>query len=99
MRGKPQPGATGSEIYAVAGCISCHGTERMGGSSGPPLTDLSATWTESNLAAYFENPKKWIAKDARLQSLDKNYSSSMPSFEYLNLQERQRLAQWLLTQK
>jgi len=97
MRGQPEPGASGAEIFAVSGCIACHGEDRSGTGSGPNLQKLSEHWQSPLLASYLANPKDWIAKDQRLQELDNQFSSSMPSFDNLNLQERERLAHWLLT--
>lgn len=95
MRGQPEPGASGSQIYAASGCIACHGEDRKGSSRGPSLHDLSGNWSQPDLAAYLASPSTWIEQDPRMQKLDQSYNASMPAFDNLSEAERTRLAAWL----
>lgn len=96
MRGQPEPNASGGEIYAVSGCIACHGEDRMGTSRGPSLKGLQDHWANQDLAAYFASPSTWVEKDTRLQQLDETFGASMPAFNNLDQAERNRLAAWLM---
>jgi len=97
MRGQPEPGASGAEIFAVSGCIACHGDDRSGTGSGPSLLNLAQHWTGPKLGAYLAAPGAVIAQNPRLQKLDAKFGASMPAFDNLNQLERERLAHWLLT--
>ena len=96
MRGQPEPGASGAEIFTVSGCIACHGENRSGTGSGPTLINLQKHWQGADLASYLATPSDWIQQDPRLQKLDDEFGASMPTFDNLNTAERQRLADWLL---
>ena len=98
MRGQPEPGASGSEIYAVAGCIACHGSSRDGASIAPSLHNLGSNWNVEELSMYLEDPSTWIEGSERMQKVDQSYTGTMPAFDNLDLQERQRLAAWLIAQ-
>jgi len=96
MRGQPEPGASGSQIYSVSRCFACHGEDRKGTPRGPSLHGLPRNWSPPNLAAYLASPSTWIEQDARLQQLDQKFNASMPAFDNLSEAERNRLAAWLL---
>jgi cytochrome c2 len=55
----------------------------------PPLTELEQHWDRAGLAAYLENPRAHIEKDARLAALKQRYGTEMPA---LTLPEADRLA-------
>ena len=85
-----EPGSQrGSELYATMGCLACHGASGAGGSMAPPLTELEQHWDRAGLAAYLENPRAHIEKDARLAALKQRYGTEMPA---LTLPEADRLA-------
>jgi mono/diheme cytochrome c family protein len=85
----PSTSRRGSEIYATMGCLVCHGANGAGSTTAPPLTDLAQHWDRAGLAAYLEDPRSYIEKDARLAALKQRFGTEMPA---LGLPEADRLA-------
>lgn len=97
MRDQPAIGASGEEIYRVSACASCHGENLEGLGIAPPLLGLSALWSRDELGAFLGDPDRFLEQVERLQQLDFDYSSSMPKYSNLSLDERDRLAGFLLS--
>ena len=93
---QPPPGASGSEIYALQLCANCHGDDGGGKSLGPPLRDLASHWDESTLADFLGDPRGWEERDARLRRLADDHSGTMDPYDNLSVDERRRLARFLL---
>ena len=93
---QPPPGASGAEIYALQLCANCHGEAGEGGSNGPPLADLGAYWNAEDLADFLADPRPWEARDPRLARLAEGYIRPMNPYDNLSLDERLRLAAYLL---
>lgn len=77
------------------GCLQCHGASGAGGSMAPPLTELEQHWDRAGLAAYLENPRAHIEKDARLAALKQRYGTEMPALT-LPVADRLAVADYLL---
>lgn len=97
MRKQPALGATGAEIFDASACSSCHGESLGGTSTGPPLLGLSAVWERKRLAEFLGDPGPFFEQDERLQQLDSGFSASMPGYDNLSPDERDRLAGYLLS--
>ena len=93
---QPPPGASGAEIYALQLCANCHGPAGEGQTQGPPLRDLGALWTREELADFLADTEAWEQRDPRLGRLAEEYSGDMKPYDNLSLEERLRLADYLL---
>jgi len=62
----PAPG-TPEAFYVDLGCAKCHGNEREGLRSGPPLDNLQDRWREESLVEYFRDPKAVMEATPRLK--------------------------------
>jgi len=93
----PPPGATGAEIYTLQLCFNCHGDQGEGKDLGPPLRDLSQSWTRDELADFLGDTERWEEEDERVYQLSQEYDGNMRGYWNLELDERLRLADWLLS--
>jgi cytochrome c2 len=59
MAGSPEA------LYVDLGCAKCHGENRQGQRSGPPLNALADRWQEESLLEYFNDPKAIMEKNPR----------------------------------
>jgi cytochrome c2 len=75
----PAPG-TPEASYVNLGCAKCHGAEREGMRSGPPLHNLAERWTEDDLVAYLRDPQTFVQSNPRLKAMDEDYPIAMPAF-------------------
>lgn len=99
FRRQPPPGASGAEIYRLQNCANCHGEEREGTRRGPPLAGLRSNWSAERLAEYLADPPAMVANDARLALFDEQFGSSdMGRYDNLDMEQRTRLAAWLLAE-
>jgi mono/diheme cytochrome c family protein len=79
----PPPGLNqvqlaGWQAYVDLNCASCHGENREGKRSGPPLTGLSAHWSADELVDYLTDPDEAIKADPRLAYKAEKYAIGMP---------------------
>jgi len=68
--------ARGREVYLSEGCVSCHGRDRQGTRTAPPLTRLRRHWRAEQLVRYLRSPATYPA-DSRLQRLSERYPGGM----------------------
>jgi mono/diheme cytochrome c family protein len=85
----PDTVEAGAEVYASAGCVSCHGPELMGGSAGPNIsaigselvTDLDEWRVPSGLdqmiADYEEDPRNFL--ELWIRDSAANYNDGEPT--------------------
>ena len=86
----------GRTLYAVHGCVSCHGPDGRGMALGPALTGLGEHWDRAGLAAFLADPAGAIEGDERLRELDRRYASKMRDYSAVPEAERLRIADYLL---
>src|SRR5262245_14302313 len=86
----------GQGLYDRGLCPVCHGPDRKGTKSAPPLLELSGSWTAESPAAYLKSPAAMLETVPRLRDLKKKYPSlTMPAYEKSDA-DRIALASWLL---
>ena len=93
---QPPPGAAGAEIYQLQLCFNCHGPEGLAKRLGPPLENLAEHWTREELADFFGNVERWEEEDERVRRLSEEYDGNMQAYDNLSLEERLRLADYVL---
>ena len=81
---KPPPGLdetqlAGWQAYADLKCASCHGEDRGGKRSGPPLTGLAEHWSADGLVSYLSDPDAAVRADPRLRYKAEAYAIAMPA--------------------
>ncbi len=67
-------------LYVEFGCAKCHGEDREGMRSGPPLRNLAERWHEDELIAYLRDPATFVQSNPRLSYLDEQYPIAMPAY-------------------
>jgi mono/diheme cytochrome c family protein len=107
----PDTPEAGAEVFASAGCVSCHGTELEGG-VGPPLTNIGnemgvdlptpVAQQEQLVADYAEDPRNALALWIRDSAVNYNdgEATGMPPHpeDALSDSALQALITFLLTQ-
>jgi len=68
----------GEALYDRFACGSCHGDDRQGKRTAPPLLDLARHWDEPSMAAYLSAPSAVTAASSRLRFLSEQYIADMP---------------------
>jgi hypothetical protein len=79
----PPPGLdevqlTGWRAYVDLKCGDCHGVNREGKRTGPPLTGLAEHWSADRLVDYLEDPDAMIVTDKKLAYRAEKYAIGMP---------------------
>lgn len=92
----PPPG-TPEALYIDLGCAKCHGSNREGQRSGPPLNRLAGRWTEDGLLEYFANPKAVMEDNPRLKYMAEEYPIVMPAYPDTGEEDLRKLAQFILS--
>ena len=89
----PTDAQSGAELFVSQNCALCHGADGRSAfwRPGPDIVPALGMWTVDTLAEYLGDPEAWAARDPRLEG------GSMPSFDHLTGDERERLARWVLT--
>ena len=90
----PEPGSP-EALYVDLGCAKCHGDNREGLRSGPPLDTLQDRWQEDSLVEYFKNPKAVMEDTPRLKYIAENYPIVMPGFPNASDEDLRKLAYWI----
>ena len=85
----------GAQIYQDSGCPRCHGVDREGGATGPPLQGLRYTWTRQDLIRFLQDPSAFALRDTRLRELSQRFDRAMPAFA-IGEQDREILTDYLL---
>jgi mono/diheme cytochrome c family protein len=80
----PPPGLTevqsaGWQAYIDLNCASCHGEDREGQRSGPPLIGLTKHWSVDGLVDYLTDPNAVVEANPRLAYKAEKYAIGMPS--------------------
>ncbi|MBN2083451.1 cytochrome c [bacterium] len=110
--GEPQPGEgegtpnteyegtvfDGAAVYKNAKCSMCHGEEREGTKSAPPLAELSKIWEPGILESYLLDPPAYTEHDVRLKQQAAHYPLAMPAWDRTG-EELAALITWLLEEK
>jgi cytochrome c553 len=91
----PTPG-TPEALYADLGCAKCHGANREGQRSGPPLIGLADHWQEESLLEYLRSPKTFVQSNPRLSYLDEQYPIAMPAYGTTDEEDLRKLADFIL---
>jgi cytochrome c2 len=91
----PIPG-TPEALYADLGCAKCHGADRQGQRSGPPLIKIIDHWDEDSLLEYLKSPKTFVQSNPRLSYLDEQYPIAMPAYGTTDEEDLRKLADFIL---
>ncbi|MEJ2581438.1 MAG: c-type cytochrome [Acidobacteriota bacterium] len=91
----PKPG-TAEALYIDLGCAKCHGPDRQGQRSGPPLIKIIDHWNEESLLPYLRDPKTFVESHPRRSYLDEQYPIAMPAYADTNDEDLRKLAQFIL---
>ena len=80
----PPPGLdeaqlAGWQAYVDLKCASCHGDDREGKRSGPPLQGLAEHWTAETMLDYLADPDAVVKANPRLAFKAEKYAISMPA--------------------
>ncbi len=80
----PPPGLNeaqlaGWQAYVDLKCESCHGENREGKRSGPPLTGLAEHWTAGEVVRYLSDPEAMVKANPVLAYKAERYATSMPA--------------------
>jgi cytochrome c553 len=86
----------GMQAYAAETCAACHGAERQGGKTGPPLQRLHRHWSEDELVAFLRTPSTALANSSRLQELSRQYKVQMAGLPAASEENLRTLARYLL---
>jgi len=91
----PEPG-TPEASYIDLGCAKCHGDQRQGKRSGPPLVKIEDHWDEDSLMQYLRDPKTFVQANPRLSYMDEQYPIAMPAFAHTDEEQLRALAVFIL---
>ena len=95
--GAPAPKAGSPEaLYVNLGCAKCHGDNREGLRSGPPLDALGDRWEEDSLVEYFSDPKAVTEVNPRLKYIAESYPIVMPGYPETSDEDLRKLARFIL---
>jgi cytochrome c553 len=86
----------GMQAYAAETCAACHGAERQGGKTGPPLQRLHRHWSEDELVAFLRTPASALASSSRLQEVSRQYKVQMAGLPAASEEKLRTLARYLL---
>jgi cytochrome c553 len=92
----PEPGSP-QALYVDLGCANCHGPDREGQRSGPPLTGLEERWDGPTLAAYLKDPRTFVESNPRLSYLDEQFPIAMPAYPETPEEDLQKLVDFILS--
>jgi cytochrome c551/c552 len=88
---------TPEALYVDLGCAKCHGDNREGQRSGPPLHTLADRWTEDRLIEYFNDPEAVMEDNPRLKYMAEEYPIVMPAYPETSEEDLRKLARYILT--
>ena len=79
----PPPGLNdlqlaGWRAFVDLDCSTCHGANREGKRSGPPLVDIAGHWTADELVSYLTDPDAMVRSNPRLAYTAEKYAIGMP---------------------
>lgn len=93
--GGPEAGSA-EALYIDLGCAKCHGDNREGQRSGPPLNSLADRWQEESLLEYFADPKAVAESNPRLKYIAEDYPIVMPAYPETPEEDLRTLARFIL---
>ena len=88
---------TPEALYVDLGCAKCHGENRQGQRSGPPLNALADRWQEDSLLEYFVDPKAVMENNPRLKYMAEGFPIVMPAYPDTSEEDLRKLAQFILS--
>ncbi len=91
----PPPGSP-EALYIDLGCAKCHGDNREGQRSGPPLVKIIDHWNEAELLEYLKSPRTFVEANPRLSYLDEQYPIAMPAYATTSEEDLRKLAEFIL---
>jgi cytochrome c553 len=91
----PEPGSP-EALYIDLGCAKCHGDNRQGQRSGPPLVRIKDHWNEAALLEYLKSPKTFVVANPRLSYLNEQFPIAMPSYGTTDEEQLRKLAEFIL---
>ena len=90
------PAGSAEALYIDLGCAKCHGDNREGQRSGPPLVKIADHWDESELLEYLKSPKTFVENNPRLSYLGEQYPIAMPAYAETGDEDLRKLADFIL---
>lgn len=87
----------GREIYLARSCKQCHGDQRQGTRSAPPLIDLAQAWDAQSLGEFLLDPRSKEGDSARLTALNERYLVEMPAIRGLSQDQLDALVAYMLS--
>lgn len=87
---------TAERLYSSLGCAICHGSDMSGTEKGPELTRLKEYWTRDNLVKYLNNTTTFMDSLRFVKYQDKYKGYIMPSFDTVDVDDLQLLADYLI---
>ncbi|MCZ7557049.1 MAG: cytochrome c [Bacteroidia bacterium] len=94
---QPKDVQEGAALFISKNCVTCHGPEGEGGVAGPALKDLAEYYTVESLAEYLNDPDAAVQRDERLRERAEGYGALMPKYSYLPIEDRRKLAMYVLS--
>ena len=91
----PEPGSP-EALYVNLGCAKCHGDNRQGQRSGPPLDALGDRWRAESLLEYFNDPKAVMEVNPRLKYMAESFPIVMPGYPDTSEEDLRKLARFIL---
>ncbi len=89
----PSPGRA---VFLAEACPTCHGRDRMGTNTGPPIARARERWDEQRLTAFLRSPAAFKQGDPRLRRLSERYRSDMPALFSVDPERVRALVRYLL---
>ena len=92
---EPDPNIDVHKLYQARQCASCHGDNREGTKSGPPLKNLGQFWEIDDLEKFLQSPGYYLDGNKRLIEVGRKYNLLMPP-SHMTRPQRYAIAHWLL---
>ncbi len=87
---------TTNDIYVRFECGKCHGHNRQGARTAPPLTGLASRWNETGLVEYMQDPQQVTRETPHITLRNEQYPLKMPSYAAAAESDLANLARFLL---
>lgn len=87
---------TSEQLYSSLGCASCHGTDMAGTEQGPELKNLDEYWTRDKLVMYLNKTTSFIDSARMVKYQNKYKGFIMHSYDTVNVDQLQMLAEYLV---
>ncbi len=85
-----------NDIYVRFECGKCHGQNREGARTAPPLTGLASRWSEAGLVEYMQHPQQVTRDTPHITLRNEQYPLKMPSYAAAAESDLANLARFLL---